>query len=111
MAKQATRITSFPIAGDSTVDKVRYEEPSEDHKGRVWINKTQYFDGVPSEVWEFHVGGYQVSDKWLKDRKGRQLTYDDLTHYQNVIAALKRTMELMCSIDEAINECGCWPLS
>jgi len=74
---------------------------------RVWINPTQYFDGVPPEVWAFHVGGYQVLDKWLKDRRGRQLSYDDLTHYQRIVVALKRTMELMAEIDAAIPG---WPI-
>jgi len=64
-------------------------------RGRVWINATQYFDGVPKEVWEFHVGGYQVCAKWLKDRKGRKLPYDDLTHYQQIVSALAETIVLM----------------
>ncbi|MFC1717836.1 type ISP restriction/modification enzyme [Candidatus Poribacteria bacterium] len=54
------------------VEKVRYVEQDQ----RVYINSEQYFQGVPSEVWEFRVGGYQVCEKWLKDRKGRQLSYD-----------------------------------
>ncbi len=108
----------YPIAGDNTVDNVRYSEPSHPHPspppaqgegtgGRVWINKTQYFDNVPPEVWVLHVGGYQVCQKWLKDRKGRQLSYDDLTHYQGIVAALARTIELQTAIDEAIGE---WPI-
>ena len=71
------------------------------------INKTQYFEGVPSEVWEFYIGGYQVLDKWLKDRRGRQLSYDDLTHYQQVVVALQKTIDLMTAIDAAIPE---WPI-
>lgn len=59
----------------------------------MYINDVQYFDGVPQAVWDMHIGGYRVAEKWLKDRKGRQLSYDDLTHYQNVIAALARTLE------------------
>ena len=55
----------------------------------------------------FHVGGYQVLDKWLKDRRGRQLSYDDLTHYQRVVVALQRTMEVMNEVDAAIPE---WPI-
>ncbi len=75
--------------------------------GRVYINKSQHFEGVPPEVWEFQVGGYQVCDKWLKDRRGRQLSYDDLTHYQKMIAALKETIRLMEEVDSAVGE---WPL-
>jgi len=88
MESKAPKITGYPVAGDSNVEKVRYQEPLDDSKGRIWINSTQYFEGIPKDVWEFHIGGYQVCDKWLKDRKGRQLTYDDLTHYQQVVSAL-----------------------
>ncbi|MBI3949649.1 MAG: N-6 DNA methylase [Acidobacteria bacterium] len=104
-------ITRYPIAGDNTVEAMRYTEPGQGaEKGRVWINKTQYFEGVPPEVWNFHVGGYQVCQKWLKDRKGRQLIYDDLTHYQRVVAALMETIRLMAEIDEVINGYGGWPI-
>jgi predicted helicase len=58
----------FPEAGDNTVEVVRYSEPSNDESGRVWINQKQYFDNVPPEVWGYHIGGYQVCQKWLKDR-------------------------------------------
>lgn len=85
-------------------------EPVDDSKLKVWINKTQYFEGIPKEVWAFQIGGYQVCDKWLKDRKGRQLTYDDLTHYQQVVSALTKTMKLMSDIDAAIDTHGGWPI-
>lgn len=110
METKATKITGYPEAGDSTVEKVRYQEPHDEVKGRIWINNTQYFDGIPKEVWEFHIGGYKVCDKWLKDRKGRQLTYDDLTHYQQVVSALAETIRLMANIDEVINDNGGWPM-
>ncbi|MEP7341987.1 MAG: type ISP restriction/modification enzyme [Acidobacteriota bacterium] len=106
LERPAPLLTGYPIAGDNAVEAVRYDEAEQ----RVYINKTQFFQGVPLEVWAFHVGGYQVCQKWLKDRKGRQLTYDDLTHYQRVVAALARTIELMNEIDETINEHGGWPL-
>jgi predicted helicase len=111
MEKQGPRITSYPIAGDNAVEAVRYTEPSKSaDKGRVWINREQYFEGVPPEVWTFHVGGYQVCQKWLKDRKGRKLTYDDLTHYQQVVSALAETIRLMSDLDEAIEAHGGWPI-
>jgi hypothetical protein len=62
----------------------------------------QYLEGVLKEVWEFHVGGYQVCEKWLKDRRGRQLSFDDLMHYQKMVVALKKTIRLMTEIDRTI---------
>jgi len=96
-------LTSYPINGSNMVDKVSYNENNQ----RVYINKTQYVEGVPPEVWEFHIGGYQVCQKWLKDRKSRTLTYDELTHYQKIIVALKVTIQLMDEIDELIPG---WPM-
>jgi len=94
-------ITSYPVAGNNRVDKVSYA------KRRVSINATQYFGGVPEAVWEFRVGGYQVCDKWLKDRKGRSLSMDDITHYQRIVVALKETVRLMKEIDAAM---PAWPI-
>jgi len=96
-------ITKYPISGSSEVEKVSYD----DNNQRVYINKTQYFEGMPPEVWNFHIGGYQVCQKWLKDRKGRKLSYDELTHYQKVIVALKQTIRLMAEIDGLIPG---WPV-
>jgi hypothetical protein len=66
---------------------------------------------VTPEVWAFQVGGYQVCQKWLKDRKGRALAFDDIRHYQGVVAALGETIRLMGAIDEAIDDHGGWPLA
>jgi predicted helicase len=96
-------ITRYPIDGSNTVEKVSYDDSSQ----RVFINKTQYFEGVPLEVWNFQIGGYQVCHKWLKDRKGRTLTYDELTHYQKIVVAFKETIRLMAEIDELIPG---WPV-
>ncbi len=82
----------------------------ESEGGRVYINKTQYFSGVPSDVWAFHVGGYQVCHKWLKDRKGRPLNYADTAHYSHIVGALAETIMLMEKVDEVIEEHGGWPL-
>jgi predicted helicase len=107
----ASAITDFPIEGNNTVEAVRYAESSADGEpARVWINDKQYFEGVPPEVWHFQVGGYQVANKWLKDRKGRKLTYDEKEHYRQVVAALAATINLMTEIDTAISEHGGWPL-
>ena len=108
-------ITRYPIPGDNTVERPRYFAPGERppkvkealEKGRVYINKSQYFEGVDPEVWEFQVGGYQVCQKWLKDRKGRRLSYDELTTYQRIVVALKETIRLMATIDGMVTE---WPM-
>ena len=110
MKVTATEITSYPEDGDNKVEKVRYVEPKQNKPGRVYINKTQYFEGVPLEVWDFYVGGYQVCQKWLKDRKDRVLDFDDLEHYQNLVAALAETITLMQQIDEIINQHGGFPV-
>ena len=106
-------ITRFPIPGDGLVARghPRYVEAN----CRVYISaddakagkQGQYFEGVPPEVWDFQVGGYQPCQKWLKDRVGRQLTYDDLTHYGRMVVALHETIRLMAEIDAAIPG---WPL-
>ena len=97
--------TTFPISGDNRVEKghPKYDEAHQ----RVHINNAQYFEGVPPELWEHMVGGYQVLYKWLKDRKGRTLTSDDITHYQRIVRSLRETRRLMAEIDAAI---GSFPL-
>jgi len=96
-------ITRFPEGGDSVVEKVRYDAVYR----KVHINKEQYFEGVPEEVWQFRVGGYQVLDKWLKDRRGRRLSSADIRHYQRIVVALSETRRLMREIDEKIPG---WPI-
>jgi hypothetical protein len=106
-------LTRFPVPGDGLVEKghPRYDEPNR----RVYISvdnartgkQGQYFADVPPDVWRFQVGGYQPCQKWLKDRIGRPLTYDDLIHYQRMVVALHETIRVMAGIDEAIPE---WPI-
>jgi predicted helicase len=98
-------ITEFPVKGTDAVEKVQYNDKDE----RVWINPTQYFGGVPAAIWNFHIGGYQVCEKWLKDRKGRKLTYEDTRHYQRIVVALNETIRDMKEIDEVIRQHGDWP--
>lgn len=86
-------ITQYPMDGDNVVGKPKYKE------GKVFINDTQYFDNVPQIAWEFYIGGYQPAQKWLKDRKDRQLEFDDILHYQKIIVALSETNKLMKEID------------
>lgn len=112
MESRGKPITGYPVDGDHVVEKVRYSEPGQGwDKGRVWINKTQYFEGVPKEVWEFRIGGYQVCHKWLKDRKGRELSFNDIDHYQGIVSALFETIRLMSEIDKIIESNGGWPIT
>ena len=101
---------SYPVKGTDTVDEVTYEPPHKSEPGRVRINAEQWFDGVPPETWTFRIGGYQVAEKWLKDRKGRQLSIDERRLYPQIIAALDETIRIMRAIDGAITEAGGWPL-
>jgi predicted helicase len=86
------------------------EKPTWSHD-TVWVDKAQTtgLKGVPEAVWNFHIGGYQVCEKWLKDRKGRFLTKEDIAHCQKVVVALAETIRLMAEIDEIIATHGGWP--
>ena len=79
----------FTGDGDNVVDKPRYEV------GKVWINGTQSFDAVPPVAWNFYIGGYQPAQKWLKDRKGHELGFEDIQHYQRIIKILSETDRIM----------------
>jgi predicted helicase len=83
--------------GEHVVEAVRYDPKDE----AVWINKTQYFKPVPQAVWDFHIGGHQVLDKYLKSRKGRTLSLDEINHVAAVADVLAFTIEQMARIDEA----------
>lgn len=89
-----TVITKYPINGDNIVDKTKYKN------NKVYINDTQYFEGVLETAWSFNIGGYQPAQKWLKDRKGRTLSYEDILHYQKIIVALTETGRIMKEIDK-----------
>jgi predicted helicase len=87
-------ITGYPEDGDNIVNKPVYKN------GHVYINETQYFSDVPEIAWNFYIGGYQPAQKWLKDRKERELSYEDILHYQKIIVALTETDRLMKEVDE-----------
>ena len=86
--------TPYPFEGqgDGIIDKPRHEG------GRVWINATQSFANAPEIAWGFYIGGYQPAQKWLKDRKGRQLGFDDIVHYQRILKILSETDRIMQGI-------------
>ncbi len=77
----------------------------------VWIDDecTCGFEGVKEDVWNFQVGGYQICQKWLKDRKGRTLTDVDIAHYQKIVVAISETIRIMSEIERVIDEHGGWP--
>ena len=98
-------ITSYPKDGTNEITtKIGKKDwelfDTEKQLGRIWINDTQYFDKIPLTSWEFYIGGYQPAQKWLKDRKGRMLGYEDILHYQKIIVALTETSMIMKKIDE-----------
>ena len=114
LPKLAQPITEFIGGRNPEVEKVSWS------KNTVWIDKAQTtgFKGVPEDVWNFHIGGYQVCNKWLKDRQakggknprpGRVLTDEDIDHYQKIVVALGETIRIMAEIDEVIDQHGGWP--
>ena len=100
---------AFAKVGNNRVDRVRYAPPSNGVRGRVFINRDQYFEGVEPEIYDSTIGGYRPAEKWLKDRTGRVLSDDDTDHYRRIIAALAGTDHLMHEIDELIEQHGGWP--
>ena len=108
------QMTNFIDSGYREIEKISYTDKT------VWINKAKTcgFKGVPEAVWKFHIGGYQVCDKWLKDRKakvgkdsqaGRVLSDTDIEHYQQIIVSISETIQIMAEIDETIEAHGGWP--
>lgn len=108
-------MTSYTGPTDPQVTRVGWSDNT------VWLdvaaqNKSQKaqpgtigFKGVPEALWNFHIGSYQVCEKWLKDRRGRVLTSDDISHYQRIVVALQETLRIMGEIDKVINGHGGWP--
>jgi len=89
-------VIKFQGSGDKRVDKIQYSKKDR----RVTINAEQYFEGLTESVWQYQIGGYQVCDKWLKDRKGKTLSLDDIKHYCKIATAIAHTIKIQKSIDE-----------
>jgi predicted helicase len=87
-------LTSYPIDGSNQILKPQF------NNNKVYINDAQYFNNVPETVWSFTIGGYQPAQKWLKDRKGKELSSEEIMHYQRVIVALAETERIMKEIDK-----------
>jgi predicted helicase len=112
--------TNYPVPGSNVIAKghPRYVAPGEPEQegtdtievGRVYISQDnrrsgargQYFRGIDPDVWAFHVGGYQVCEKWLKDRRGQTLTLADIEHYQRIVATIAKTIEIMVAVDALV---------
>lgn len=90
---------TFDVTGSNQVKKVRYEI------GKVWINDTQYFDNVPEECWNFYIGNYRVLEKWLKSRKQRQLSAEEITTFIDIVEIIKQTLALQSQIDSILASC------
>lgn len=88
---------SFPVNGTNVIEAPSFKD------GRVYINRDQFFGNVSELAWRYYVGGHQPAQKWLKDRRGRQLDYKDIIHYGRIIYALEETDRLMHEIDDVID--------
>lgn len=97
----------FPTKGSNLVEAVRFDEKA----SRVYINKSQYFSGVSKEYWLRDVGGYQVLEKWLKDRRETKLSHHDIGHYETIVESFKRSDKLVEAIDGVIEDMGGWPIA
>jgi len=93
-------IAKFQGKGDERVEKLRYDEKEK----RTYINESQYFEGITKEVWEYQIGGYQVCNKWLKDRKKKFLSLNDIKHYCKIVTSLQKTIEVQKAIDDIYPE-------
>jgi predicted helicase len=92
----AMGMADFPVAGTNEIETIHYKAE------KVYVNKHQYFENISPEIWGYYIGGYQPAEKWLKDRKGRVLSFEDIEHYQKIITILKMTIELQAQIDEEV---------
>jgi predicted helicase len=97
-----SELAIFPIAGDNLVNKIEYDE----HTFRLYVNKEQYFENVPEEVWDMEICGYQVIKKWLQYRKkdGIKLSFKDITHLQKVVRALNETISVKDHINQVFTK-------
>jgi len=93
-------IAKFQGKGGERVEKLRYDEKEK----RTYINESQYFEGITEEVWQYQIGGYQVCNKWLKDRKKKLLSLDDIKHYCKIVTSLQKTIEVQKAIDDIYPE-------
>ncbi|MCL2138613.1 MAG: N-6 DNA methylase [Treponema sp.] len=84
---------NYPVDGNNKIGPIKYSN------NKVWINENQYFEPVNIDVWEYFMGSYQPAKKWLKDRKDKILSYEDIQHYMNIIYVISETIEIQKKID------------
>lgn len=90
----------YPVDGDNLVDKIKFDKKT----SSLFINKEQYFDNITEDVWNMEIGAFKVLDKWLKYRRGRNLSFGDINHFQKVVRSLADTILIMDKIDDVITE-------
>jgi len=95
----STSVVKFQGNGDDTVEKPEFKD-----KSQVFINQTRYFTGIDKEDWEYFIGGYQILQKWLKDRIGRKLSLEDIKHFCMVATTIKKTIEIQSEIDSLYSD-------
>ena len=93
-------ISKFCGKGDNKIEKLTYDEMQK----QVYFNSSQYIEKVSKDVWEYQIGGYQVCNKWLKDRKGKRLSAKDIKHYCKVVTSLKKIIKIQEEIDGIYDE-------
>ena len=103
-------IARYPIQGTHNVDCVDYTPKSTSPGGQVNINSSQYFEGIPEDVWNYTIGGYNPASRWLQDRVGKTLDFEDIRGYMNLVSAIRRTIDIQIEIDSTIAKHGGWPI-
>ena len=93
-------VAKFQGVGDKRVEKIKYDK----RRSRVYSNQHQYFEGILENIWQYRIGGYQVLSKWLKDRKGKILSVDDVKHYCRIATAVEKTIGIQKNIDKIYRE-------
>lgn len=97
---------SFPESGENKIEKIRFDKKAM----RLFINATQFFEGIDSDLFEFKIGSYEILEKWLKDRPDRELSYEGIKAFKKIAFVLKETMKVQTQIDEELSASG-WPIA
>lgn len=100
LKRLTSTIVTYPVPGKNAVEQISYTEPHQDtDKGLVWINQAQYFENVPSNVWNFCVGNYCICQKWLQLREGTVLDRQNIQDYQRLVMLISETIDLINNVD------------